>query len=600
MERGLAKEGKKEEDRPKSLASSKSDPQLVRTDKSPSPTKNGEIIDSSSSPSLRKKRVQFKDIEILEPIGDGPVGKLYKANWKKYGMLVALRELKHIRPSQFGQNEKGQTAASFDSHIRVLRKISLHPNVVRIFGYVEDKKSDTIYLVTEYVALGNLRSLIEKSTNASQTLEEKQKIKMLIDVSTGICHIHNCRVLHQNLVSHNVMVGLNYNMKVSDFGFDLNILSDDKGNKEIAPEYLEKKVYTKKSDVYAFGLMVLELFSPSTQKPKEPVYIKTVPKEPFPFLPPALRSIVQNCLATSPSLRPTFARIVDLLEDYYYTNWKPEDSEQLPMVVESLHNRLKEKDDEIKKREDKIQHLMERIKALEEHGSVTNTMENSYRPSSEKPLPSPSEVQENISAVFKGKLKIGWLEFQQAVEVFLSADADTVDKMKYLLIDTDGLADKSLWDHLLTWFCPLYPNGTTIEVTPSNKDQPFYLLHDIVDICGQTWFFGWMSPVDTNKLLLGQPTGTFLFRFSSYPGWYTLSVSNEGQVGHWRIKSGKGADWSAFWIDERKYNSLSHIIETHVVEPLKVNTSRSTQRPIRLEFPAERRTKRDETLYSMF
>jgi len=116
----------------------------------------------------------------------------------------------------------------------------------------------------------------------------------------------------------------------------------------------------------------------------------------------------------------------------------------------------------------------------------------------------------------------------------------------------------------------------------------------------QLGFFGWMSPVDTNRMLLGQPSGTFLFRFSSFPGWYTLSVSNEGQVGHWRIKSTKGANWNAFWIDERKYDGLTNIIETHLVEPLKVNTERSTQRPVRLEFPCERKQKKDETLYSAF
>lgn len=100
--------------------------------------------------------------------------------------------------------------------------------------------------------------------------------------------------------------------------------------------------------------------------------MKVIPKEPFPFVPPAIRPVLQSCLSKEPSERPTFARIVDLLEDFYYSSWKPEEEgkgsinssshgvEKLPMVVESLHNRLKEKDDEIKKRDEKIQQLMER------------------------------------------------------------------------------------------------------------------------------------------------------------------------------------------------------------------------------------------------
>jgi len=108
-----------------------------------------------------------------------------------------------------------------------------------------------------------------------------------------------------------------------------------------------------------------------------------------------------------------------------------------------------------------------------------------------------------------------------------------------------------------------------------------------------------MNPVDTNKILLKEPTGTFLFRFSSVAGCYTLSVSNQGQVGHWRIKSEKGPRELWFWIDDRRYNSLPHIIETHLIEQLRVNADRSNQLPLRLEMPYERKSQ-SEGLYSEF
>ena len=47
------------------------------------------------------------------------------------------------------------------------RKISLHPNVLRIYGYVEDRKKDVTYLVTEYMSLGDLGSLIKQECNYS-------------------------------------------------------------------------------------------------------------------------------------------------------------------------------------------------------------------------------------------------------------------------------------------------------------------------------------------------------------------------------------------------------------------------------------------------
>jgi len=246
---------------------------------------------------------------------------------------------------------------------------------------------------------------------------------------------------------------------------------------------------------------------------------------------------------------------------------------------------------------------MDRVKQLEDANNMGTlrfpSATVSLPPTSSSP-PSASAVQQNVLAVFNGRMKISWQEFSSAVEAFLNTTADSLEKIKYLVTDNEGVADKALWEHLLKWFTPLYPNGTTIEVNQKNKEEPAYLFNDLVNICSPNWFFGWMSPVDRNKMLLGQPSGTFLFRFSSFPGWYTLSVSNEGQVGHWRIKSVKGPNWENFWIDERKYDSLTNIIETHLLEPLKVNTDRSTQRPVRLETPCERKPKKDETLYTAF
>ncbi len=77
------------------------------------------------------------------------------------------------------------------------------------------------------------------------------------------------------------------------------------------------------------------------------------------------------------------------------------------------------------------------------------------------------------------------------------------------------------------------------------------------------WFFGFMDAPKARDLLMSLPEGSFLFRFSSTPGWYTLSV-NYGQVGHWRIEAIKqGADKLLLKIDDRTYDSFHSIISTH-------------------------------------
>jgi hypothetical protein len=197
---------------------------------------------------------------------------------------------------------------------------------------------------------------------------------------------------------------------------------------------------------------------------------------------------------------------------------------------------------------------------------------------------------------FKGLPKISWIEFSEVVTKSLNISYEELKEIKYILNER-GSVSRNVWEHLLEWFTPLYPSGVPPDLNASK--QEIYYFTDILNIMSPSWFFGFMNPIETNKLLINEPTGTFLFRFSSQPGCYTLSVSNRGQVGHWRIKSEKGRDWQYFWIDDRVYNSLQHIIEIHLVEPLHVSIKRTPQMEIRLERPFER-VECSENLYSPF
>jgi len=269
-------------------------------------------------------------------------------------------------------------------------------------------------------------------------------------------------------------------------------------------------------------------------------------------------------------------------------------------LVTTLHSQLAAKEQEIKNRDADIQKLMQRIKVLEDTLGPGSGNTMTLRPSGGSNFVSPNRIasamQDKLLLAFKGRGNMPWSEFVEILCSYLSVDLSEIKDIKYLVTDDKGSVSKSLWEYLLKWFTPLYSNGALVD--PTSADAAFFF-KDILGVVSPTWFFGFMNPVDTNKILLKEPSGTFLFRFSSIPGCYTLSVSNQGQVGHWRIKSEKGPDWIAFWIDDRKYDSLTHIIETHLLEQLRVNSERSTQLPLRLEMPYERK-QQSEGLYSEF
>lgn len=94
-----------------------------------------------------------------------------------------------------------------------------------------------------------------------------------------------------------------------------------------------------------------------------------------------------------------------------------------------------------------------------------------------------------------------------------------------------------------------------------------------------SWFYAFLSAQRAKEILNKMSVGAYLFRFSSNPGCYAISV-NYGQVGHWRITTEKSdSSYPIFRIDGRPYKSLHHIIETHQLggEPLQIKSSGGTR-----------------------
>jgi len=98
----------------------------------------------------------------------------------------------------------------------------------------------------------------------------------------------------------------------------------------------------------------------------------------------------------------------------------------------------------------------------------------------------------------------------------------------------------------------------------------------VLEICSPSWFHGFMTSAEAQKVLKGKPEGAFVFRFSSMPGNYALSVVYNHIVGHWRISCEKeNYNQPFFMIDQRRYKSLAHILQTHKygAEALKIKSA---------------------------
>ncbi|KAE8699296.1 putative receptor-like protein kinase [Hibiscus syriacus] len=187
-------------------------------------------------------------------LGEGGRGRVYKASFdEKY--LAAVKKLDDV-----GVDAERE----FENEVDWLVKIR-HPNIVSLLGYCIH--GETRLLVYEMMQNGSLESQLHGPSQGSD-LSWHLRMKIAIDVARALEYLHeNCNppVVHRDIKSSNILLDSNFNAKLSDFGLAVTTGSQNKNVKlsgtlgYVAPEYLLEGKLTDKSDVYAFGVVLLEL-----------------------------------------------------------------------------------------------------------------------------------------------------------------------------------------------------------------------------------------------------------------------------------------------------------------------------------------------------
>ncbi|CAO2816195.1 unnamed protein product [Amaranthus hypochondriacus] len=196
-------------------------------------------------------------------IGEGGFGKVYKGT-RKDGYKVAVKR---------GNQEHGQGMAEFQTEIMILSKIR-HRHLLSLIGYCYE--GGEMILVYELMEKGTLRYHLYDSKNSSilstrEALSWKQRLEICIGAAEGIDYLHtgtSTGIIHRDVKSTNILLDENYVAKVADFGLSRseyleqahNSFSDVKGTLGyMDPEYITCYQLTEKSDVYAFGVVLLEV-----------------------------------------------------------------------------------------------------------------------------------------------------------------------------------------------------------------------------------------------------------------------------------------------------------------------------------------------------
>lgn len=188
-------------------------------------------------------------------IGEGRSGCVYKAQFSDDVQAAVKRT--------HGGDQDAEK--EFENEVDMLSKFQ-HQNIISLLGYCIH--SNAQFLVYEMMQNGSLEFQLHGPPRGS-ALTWHLRMKIALDVARGLEYLHercNPPVIHRDLKSSNVLLDSNFNAKLSDFGLAIAGWNLSKSNIKlsgtlgyVAPEYLLDGKLTDKSDVYAFGIILLEL-----------------------------------------------------------------------------------------------------------------------------------------------------------------------------------------------------------------------------------------------------------------------------------------------------------------------------------------------------
>ncbi|THU54293.1 hypothetical protein C4D60_Mb10t23530 [Musa balbisiana] len=224
------------------------------------------VGDSSGNQGLDSQQY---DIDIIKAatnyfdhgnkLGEGGFGPVYKGRFAD-GQVIAVKRL---------SERSGQGTKEFKNEVEVISRLQ-HRNLVKLLGYCihgEEK-----LLVYEFMPNKSLDFFLFDATN-SRTLDWRKRYSIIEGVARGLVYLHRdsrLRIIHRDLKTSNILLDEQFNPKISDFGM-ARIFGGDQIQETtkrvvgtigyMSPEYAMGGKFSEKSDVFSFGVLVLEILS---------------------------------------------------------------------------------------------------------------------------------------------------------------------------------------------------------------------------------------------------------------------------------------------------------------------------------------------------
>jgi serine/threonine protein kinase len=245
--------------------------------------------------------------EVIEELGKGGMGKVYRVYDQKINEVVAL---KLIKP-EIGFNEKA--VERFKNELKIARKIS-HRNVCRLYDLGEYGLAH--FITMEYVEGENLKEFIRRAG----TLTTGKAVSIAKQVCEGLAEAHRLGVIHRDLKPQNVMIDRQGNVRIMDFGLARFMEAEGVtgsgvmlGTPEyMSPEQVDLKDVDERSDIYSLGIILYEMVTgkvPFEGETPLSIAIKHKSEKPQdlhelnPLVPESLTRLILKCMEKDRAVR---------------------------------------------------------------------------------------------------------------------------------------------------------------------------------------------------------------------------------------------------------------------------------------------------------
>ncbi|WOK99829.1 serine/threonine-protein kinase HT1 [Canna indica] len=278
---------------------------------------NAESSEANAGGEREEWLADLSQLFIGNKFASGSNSRIYRGIYKQRAVAVKM-----VRIPEQDEEKRQMLEKQFISEVAFLSRL-YHPNIVQFIAAC--KKPPVYCIITEYMSQGTLRMYLHKKDPYSLSMETI--LRLALDISRGMQYLHSQGVIHRDLKSHNLLLNDEMRVKVADFGTSCleTQCRETKGNmgtyRWMAPEMIKEKPYTRKVDVYSFGIVLWELTTAVVpyqgMTPVQAAYAVSEKNLRPPLstsCSPVLNHLIKRCWSANPAKRPDFDYIVSALE----------------------------------------------------------------------------------------------------------------------------------------------------------------------------------------------------------------------------------------------------------------------------------------------